>query len=33
MVVHAIFDKNRVCVAINHRQEARTPQPTYVSMT
>jgi hypothetical protein len=27
MVVHAIFDKNRGCVAIDHRQEARTPHP------
>jgi hypothetical protein len=32
MVVHAIFDKNSGCVAIDHRQEARTPHPTYVSM-
>jgi hypothetical protein len=32
MVVHAIFDKNMSCVAIDHRQEARTPHPTYVSM-
>jgi hypothetical protein len=30
MVVHAIFDKNRGCVAIDHRLEARTPHPTYV---
>jgi hypothetical protein len=29
---NAIFDKNRGCVAIDRRQEARTPQPTYVSM-
>jgi hypothetical protein len=32
MVVHGIFDKNRCCVTINHRPEARTPHPTYVSM-
>jgi hypothetical protein len=32
MVVHAIFDKNRGCVAIDHRPEARTPHPTYVSL-
>jgi hypothetical protein len=32
MVVHAIFDKNRGCVAIDHQPEARTPHPTYVSM-
>jgi hypothetical protein len=32
MVVLAIFDKNRGCVAINHRPEARTPHLTYVSM-
>jgi hypothetical protein len=25
MVVHAIFDKNGGCVAIDHRPEARTP--------
>src|SRR5688572_2978221 len=31
MVVHAIFDKNRGCVAIDHRPEARIPHPTYVS--
>jgi hypothetical protein len=30
MVVHAIFNKNRGCVAINHRPKARTPHPTYV---
>jgi hypothetical protein len=32
MVVHAIFDKNVGCVAIDHRPEARTPHPTYVSL-
>jgi hypothetical protein len=32
MVVHAIFDKNVGCVAIEHRPEARTPHPTYVSL-
>jgi hypothetical protein len=31
MVVHAISDKNGGCVAIDHRPEARTPHPTYVS--
>jgi hypothetical protein len=31
MVVHAIFDKNVGCVAIDHRPEARIPHPTYVS--
>jgi hypothetical protein len=31
IVVHAIFDKNMGCVAIDHRPEARTPHPTYVS--
>jgi hypothetical protein len=30
MVVHAIFSKNRGCVAINNRPKARTPHPTYV---
>jgi hypothetical protein len=30
MVVHAIFNKNRGCVAFNHRPKARTPHPTYV---
>jgi hypothetical protein len=30
MVVHAIFNKNRGCAAINHRSKARTPHPTYV---
>jgi hypothetical protein len=33
MVVHAIFDKNGRCVAIKHRPEARTPHPTYVSLS
>jgi hypothetical protein len=28
----AIFDKNGGCVAIDHRPEARTPHPTYVSL-
>jgi hypothetical protein len=32
MVVHAIFDKNRGGVAIDHRPEARTPLPTHVSL-
>jgi hypothetical protein len=32
MVVHATFNKNRGCVAIDHRQEARTCHPTYVSL-
>jgi hypothetical protein len=32
MVVHSIFDKNGRCVAIDHRTEARTPDPTYVSL-
>jgi hypothetical protein len=27
MVVHAIFDKNRGCVAFNHQLEAHTPRP------
>jgi hypothetical protein len=27
MVVHAIFDKNRGCVAFDHQPEARTPHP------
>jgi hypothetical protein len=33
MVVHAIFDKNGGCVAIDHRPEDRTTLPTYVSLT
>jgi hypothetical protein len=28
--LHAIFDKNGRCVAIDHQPEARTPHPTYV---
>jgi hypothetical protein len=32
MVVQAIFDKNRGCVAIDHRLEAHTPHPTYVCL-
>jgi hypothetical protein len=28
----AIFGKNEGCVAIDHRLEARTPHPTYVSL-
>jgi hypothetical protein len=28
----AIFVKNRGCVAIDHRLEARTPHPTNVSL-
>jgi hypothetical protein len=32
MVVQAILDKNGACVAIDHRIEARTPDPTYVSL-
>jgi hypothetical protein len=32
MVVHAIFDKNRGCVAIDHQPYANTPHPTYVSL-
>jgi hypothetical protein len=32
MVVHAIFDKNRGCVAIDNRLEAHTSHPTYVSL-
>jgi hypothetical protein len=31
LVVHAIFDKNGGCVAIDHRPDAHTPHPTYVS--
>jgi hypothetical protein len=33
MVVHAIFDKNGGCVAIDHQLDARTPHPTYVSLS
>jgi hypothetical protein len=32
MVVHAIFDKNRGCLAIDHRTEAHTHLPTFVSL-
>jgi hypothetical protein len=32
MVVHAIFDKNSGCVAFDHQPEARTSDPTYVSL-
>jgi hypothetical protein len=32
MGVHSIFDKNGGCVAIDHRQKASTPDPTYVSL-
>jgi hypothetical protein len=32
MGVHAIFDKNGGCVAIDHRPKASTPDPTYVSL-
>jgi hypothetical protein len=32
IVVHSIFDKNRGCVAIDRRSEARTPHPTYDSL-
>jgi hypothetical protein len=28
--LHASFDKNGRCVAIDHQPEARTPRPTYV---
>jgi hypothetical protein len=28
----ANFDRNGGCVAIDHRPEARTPHPTYVSL-
>jgi hypothetical protein len=33
MVFHAIFDKKGGCVAIDHRLDARTPRPTYVSLS
>jgi hypothetical protein len=33
MVVHAIFEKNVGCVAIDHRLEARTLHPTYVYLS
>jgi hypothetical protein len=29
---HGYFRKNGGCVAIDHRPEARTPHPTYVSL-
>jgi hypothetical protein len=29
----AISNKNGVCVAVDHRPEARTRQPTYVSLS
>jgi hypothetical protein len=32
-VVHGYFRQNGGCVAINHRPEARTPHPTYVSLS
>jgi hypothetical protein len=32
IVVHDIFKKNGGCVAIDHQPEARTPNPTYVSL-
>jgi hypothetical protein len=32
IVVHAIFDENRGCVAFDHQSKARTPHPTYVSL-
>src|SRR6187455_1798075 len=32
MVIHGYFRQNRGCVAIDHRPEARTPHPTYVSL-
>jgi hypothetical protein len=32
MVVHSIFVKNGGCVAIEYRTEARTPDPTYISL-
>jgi hypothetical protein len=32
MVVHSIFYKNGCCVAIDHRTESCTPDPTYVSL-
>jgi hypothetical protein len=32
MVVHAIFNKNRGCLAIDHRPEAHTHLPTFVSL-
>jgi hypothetical protein len=32
MVVHGYFRQNGGCVAIDHRPEASTPHPTYVSL-
>jgi hypothetical protein len=32
MIVHGYFRQNGDCVAIDHRPEARTPHPTYVSL-
>jgi hypothetical protein len=32
MVVHSIFNKNRGCLAIDHRPEAHTHLPTFVSL-
>jgi hypothetical protein len=32
MLILAILDKNRGCVAIDHRKEAHTPNPTNVSL-
>jgi hypothetical protein len=32
MVIHGYFRQNGGCVAIDHRPEARTPNPTYVSL-
>src|SRR5688572_11895930 len=32
MVIHGYFRQNGDCVAIDHRPEAHTPHPTYVSL-
>jgi hypothetical protein len=32
MVVHGYFRQKWCCVAINHRLEARTPHPTFLSL-
>jgi hypothetical protein len=32
MVLHAIFDKNGSCLAIDHQLKACTPHPMYVSL-
>jgi hypothetical protein len=32
MVIHGYFRQKWGCVAIDHRPEARTPHPTYVSL-